>query len=170
MKKIVSILFLSLFLYSCGDDSAVVQVSSTPEEMGEALFEAIKTEDAATVRTYFAVESDLNEWLAKSSLSEKQQEKKLKKLEKKITSLNDNIAKTLAKIHQEPIDWNNSTYDWIDYKNFEKDGTTGADVFIVFSVDRTQYEIKLDDCFPTSRGWVLFDNISFKGARKEIKL
>ena len=166
MKNIISVVLLSLILFSCGNDSGEVQVSSTPEEMGEELFDAIKNEDAAIVRTYIGVESDIEQWLSKSSLSEKKAEKKKKKLMKKVESLDYNLAKTLAKLHEEKIDWGNTSYDWIDYKNFEKDSVTGADIYIVFSKGKQQYEIKLKNCYPSKRGWVLFDEISFKGARK----
>ena len=166
MKSLISFLFLSLLLLSCESQGEEIQVSSTPEEMGETLFNAIKKEDAATIRTYFASETDIEEWLTKSSLSDKNRKKKKKKLQKKVESLNDNIAKSLAKIQEEDIDWAATSFDWIDYKNFQKDSVTGADIYIVFSEDKKQYEIKLKDCYPTNRGWVLFDEISFKGARK----
>lgn len=166
MKNIISVVLLSLILFSCGNDSGEVQVSSTPEEMGEELFDAIKNEDAAIVRTYIGVESDIEQWLSNSSLSEKKAEKKKKKLMKKVESLDYNLAKTLAKMYEEKIDWENTSYDWIDYKNFEKDSVTGADIYIVFSEGKQQYEIKLKNCYPSKRGWVLFDEISFKGARK----
>jgi hypothetical protein len=165
MKNIISFLFLSITLFSCESQGEEIQVSSTPEEMGEVLFNAIKKEDAATVRTYFATETDMEERLTKSNLSEKKKKKKKKKLKKQIESLNDNIAKSLAKIKEEKINWETTTFDWVDYKNFQKDSVTGADIYIVFSEDKKQYEIKLKDCYPTNRGWVLFDEISFKGAR-----
>lgn len=166
MKNILSIIILSFFLFSCGEESSEVQVSSTPEEMGEILFKAIKTQDAATVRKYFATDADIQEWLLKSSIDEKKYSKKQKKLQKRIVALNDGIAKTLAKIHEEDINWESTTFDWIDYKNFVKDSVTGADIYIVFSEDKKQYEIKLDNCYQTKRGWVMFDDLSFKGARK----
>lgn len=166
MKKLISILFLSVILFSCESENKEVQVSKTPEEMGEVIFNAIKNENGATIRTYFAKNSDIDELLAKSNLSEKKKEKKKKKLQKKVQSLNDGIAKDLAKIHDQEIKWSETTFDWIDHKNFVKDSVTGADIYIVFSEDQVQYEIKLDDCYITSRGWVLFDRISFKGARK----
>lgn len=166
MKKIVSVLLVSMFLFSCGNDKGEIQVSTTPEEMGEELFEAIRTEDAATVRTYIAVESDIDQWLSNSSLSEKKAEKKKNKLIKKVESLDYNLAKSLAKIHDQKIDWDNTSYDWIDYKNFEKDSVTGADIYIVFTEGQQQYEIKLKNCYSSNRGWVLFDGITFKGERK----
>lgn len=166
MKNIISLLFLSFLLFSCEQDGATIKLSSTPDEMGKVLYEAIKTQDAATIRAYFATSDDIEEWLYKSDLTEKKKEKKRNKFESKMEALNDGIAKRLALIHKEPIDWKNTQFDWIDYKNFEKDKVTGADIIIVFSEGNIQYELKLDDCYPTKRGWVLFDEITFKGARK----
>ena len=166
MKNIICLLIISVTLFSCGSDNEEFQVSSTPEEMGELLFNAIKKEDAATIRTYFASDADIEEWLSKSSLNDKKQKKKQKKLKKKVTTLNDGIAKTLAKLHEEKINWEATSFDWIDYKNFVKDSVTGADIYIVFSEDKKQYEIKLDNCYPANRGWVMFGDLSFKGARK----
>ena len=153
-------------LASCGGEGEIEQVADTPEEMGEVLFNAIKAEDAPAVIKYYAVESDIDEVLEKMNLSEKKRKKKKKKLIKKIENLTYKLPKTLAKIKEQDIDWEHTAYDWVDYQNFQKDSLTGADIYIVFSEDRQQYEIKLKECYPTSRGWVLFDEISFKGKRK----
>lgn len=166
MKRLFVVFIVSLFLFSCGGEEKEIQVSASPEEMGEVLFNAIKNEDAATIRTYLAIESDVDERLSKSSLTDKKKEKKKKKLLKKVAKVNDGLAKAIEKIKSETIDWDNTNYDWVDYKNFDKDSVNGADIFIVFSEDRQQYEIKLKECYPTKRGWVLFDEISFKGPRK----
>lgn len=166
MKKLLVVFIISLFLISCGGEEKEIQVSSSPEDMGEVLFNAIKNEDAATIRTYLATESDVDERLAKSSLSEKKKKKKKKKLLKKVAKVNDGLAKVLEKIKGENIDWSKTNYDWVDYKNFDNDSVNGADIYIVFSEDRQQYEIKLKECYPTKRGWVLFDEISFKGQKK----
>ncbi|MCT4580154.1 MAG: hypothetical protein N4A35_01955 [Flavobacteriales bacterium] len=166
MRNIVLVAILSWLLFSCGGEKQVEQVSASPEEMGEVLFNAIKTGDAATIRAYIATEADVDERLNKSSLSDKKKDKKKKKLLKKVAKVNDGLAKTLEKIKGEDIAWEATSYDWVDYKNFDKDSVNGADIYIVFSKDRTQYEIKLKECYPTARGWVLFDEITYKGLRK----
>ena len=167
MKKIgILILLLAVLFISCESESEIEKVSSTAEEMGEVLFNAIVNEDAVTVKKYLATNSDIEERLAKSDLSDKKKEKKKEKYEKRIATLKKGIAKTLADIKGEDVDWENVSYDWIDYKNFEKDSVTGADITIVFSEGRKQFEIKLKECIPTKRGWVLFNKISFKGERK----
>lgn len=166
MKNIILIFVVSLLFFSCGGEEKSVQVSQSPEDMGEVIYNAIKNDDAAIIRTYLAVESDVDERLSKSDLGDKKKEKKKKKLLKKVSKVNDGLAKTLDKIKTENIDWSKTNYDWVDYKNFDKDSVNGADIYIVFSEDKQQYEIKLKECYPTSRGWVMFDELSFKGARK----
>ena len=167
MKKlgIIALLF-SLLFFSCKSNNEIEKTSTTAEEMGEVIFNAIVNEDASTIKKHFATSLDIEERLRRSSLSEKQKKKKEEKYIKRIASLNKGIAKVLASIQKEELDWSKATYDWIDYKNFEKDSVTGADITIVFSEDKLQYEIKLKDCLLTERGWVLFNKVSFKGQRK----
>jgi len=168
MKKIgLLILLFTMLFVSCENDNKMENVSSTAEEMGEVLFHAIVNEDATVIKKYLATNSDIEERLAKSSLSEKKKKKKKEKYEKRISSLKKGIAKSLSSIKAEEVKWDEANYDWIDYKNFEKDSVTGADITIVFSVDKEQYEIKLKECIPTERGWVLFNKITFKGKRNK---
>jgi len=165
--RIIGIMLLLLVLFvKCGNEEQVETVSATPDEMGEVIFDALVKDDAATIRKFIAAEIDINEIVDKSNLSEKKKEKKKKKLLKKTAFLQDDLAKQIAKIKKQNINWENTIFDWVDYKNFEKDSVTGADIIIVFSEDKVQYEIKLKECYQTQRGWVFIEGISFKGRRK----
>ncbi len=162
MKHFFTFVFLLLLFFSCEGKKDAVMTTSDPNEMGEEVFKAIKTNDLKTIEKYLATPNDIEERLSQSNLSEENKEKKTEKYNKRVKELRKALPSLIKELDQYRKGFKDAIYEGITYKNYQKDSVTLADISLVYSNNSIKNKIKLKSCYLTKRGWVMFKGINYK--------
>ena len=137
---------------------------TTPEILGEKTFDAIKNIDLETFIKFAINETDKKELLEKIKPEEKKEAGDVMSYYMyKWKYDGDKAINDLHRIGREKgVDWKKATFEKVEYEIIEREGMQKADIYILFKSENSPYKIKLDDCRPTSRGWILIDDVTFR--------
>lgn len=149
-----------LSAFSCNNSTPF----TTPEILGEKIFEAIRNKDVKSFRKFIINKKDAN-WVIKNSDKKTAKDNVEDYVNYKIQGWASYDEKALNQLHQEGIekgvDWKIAKFEKVEYKAKTKYIPNQADIYIHFSSNNNSYQIKLDDCLKVGRGWIIFDDITF---------
>lgn len=137
------------------------QTFTTPEMLGETIFNAIKNNDVVTLRKHVINKKDLA--YVKSLRPEDAEVDKVilykidgwKKFDQWVI---DQIRLTGTNAG---IQWDNAKFDHVEYEIIDREEPHKSDIYVFFTSGNNNHQIKLDDCLKMPRGWVLFDDVRF---------
>lgn len=144
--------------------------TSTPEKLAQAVVESIRDNDFEDYSSYFGDKKVILQLLEDSTLGEEEKQEISKEIDKVIVRLEKNkkisFEKIFEKAKADGVDLSTIKYSNATYKLKIDDGVKNADIYVIIEFGDSKYRLKLDDCAESSKGWLMFDEPSWKGAFK----
>lgn len=157
IKLYIYSILISFTVISCNSQ----QTFTTPEVLGETIFNAIKNNEVATFRKHLINKKDLA-YIKSLRPEDKEVENVInykidgwKKFDQMVI---DQIRENGTKAG---ILWDNTKFDHVEYKIIDKEEPHKTDIYVFFTYENNIHQIKLDDCLKMNRGWVMFDDVTF---------
>lgn len=169
---IISIAF-SLILSAC-------TATTSPNHLGKAVFQALKSKNFDRYEKHIIKKTDILNILQTLKKSKQYQfftEKKRTHTEKIIGQMNDlytnlqhklktNFTKIISYGEEKGIDWSKVQFKKILVSNkqalLEIENIPQQNIHIVFSFNKTDYQLRLNNNVQLSRGWVIVDGLSWE--------
>ncbi len=161
MNRIV----LAFALLSSIAFSACTSAPKTPEEFGQAVFDALKNHSEKDFRALYLTEDEFSEIIERSTLSE--DGKNLERgraigLGKAMEKLALESFEGLERLSMNySIDWTKANFKKIDVYRAEHMGIPGVHFMdVYFEFNGFEYAIHIYDCWETENGWKTFKEVS----------
>jgi len=162
---------LALAVISALAFSACSSAPKTPEEFGQAIFEAVKNHSEKDFKALYLTEDEFNDIIDRSNLTEegKNQERgRAIGLDKSMEELAVESFESLERLSNNySIDWSKANFKKVDVYRAEHMGIHGAhfmDVF--FDYNGFEYALHIYDCWETNNGWKTFKEVSLSAVAK----
>ena len=161
MNRIV----LALAVVSALAFSACSSAPKTPEEFGQAVFEAVKNHSEKDLKALYLTEDEFSDIIDRSNLSEegKNQERgRAIGLDKSMEKLAIETFEGLERLSNNySIDWSKANFKKVDVYRAEHMGIQGAHFMdVYFELNGFEYALHIYDCWETENGWKTFKEIS----------
>ena len=163
---IVCALLFALCLSACSS------APKTPEEFGEAVFNALKNHSEKDFRALYLTEDEFSEIIDRSNLSEeaKNQERgRAIGLDKAMEKLAIESFEGLERLTLNySIDWSKANFKKVDVILAEHIGIQGAHFMdVYFEYNGFEYALHIYDCLETENGWKTFKEVSMSAVAKK---
>jgi len=162
---------LALAVISALAFSACSSAPKTPEEFGQAVFEAVKNHSEKDFKALYLTEDEFSDIIDRSNLTEegKNQERgRTIGLDKSMEELAVESFESLERLSNNySIDWSKANFKKVDVYRAEHMGIHGAhfmDVF--FDYNGFEYALHIYDCWETNNGWKTFKEVSLSAVAK----
>ena len=164
-------LFFVFALFSALFFSACSSAPKTPEEFGEAVFNALKNHSEKDFRALYLTEDEFSEIIDRSNLSEeaKNQERgRAIGLDKAMEKLAIESFEGLERLTMNySIDWSKAILKKVDVIRAEHIGIQGAHFMdVYFEYNGFEYALHIYDCWETENGWKTFKEVSMSAVAK----
>jgi len=164
-------LFFVFALFSALFFSACSSAPKTPEEFGEAVFNALKNHSEKDFRALYLTEDEFSEIIDRSNLSEeaKNQERgRAIGLDKAMEKLAIESFEGLERLTMNySIDWSKAIFKKVDVIRAEHIGIQGAHFMdVYFEYNGFEYALHIYDCWETENGWKTFKEVSMSAVAK----
>ena len=171
IKMLFCLLFVTAFT-SCGNDHA-----ENPDEMGEEVVAFLVADDADGFKDYVTIsEGDYvafyEEYMRgdEDKLSEDKIKERLAEFEKDVPKIIDRVASAFDVVRKKAIadgvDWSDVEYVESEYEIRNRNGMEMADIYVTLKSNGKKYQIKLDDCKKHEDGWIMLDEMRWRGEKK----
>jgi hypothetical protein len=162
---------LAFALVSALAFSACSSAPKTPEDFGEAVFEAIKNHSEKDLKALYLTEDEFSDIIDRSNLSEegKNQERgRAIGLDKSMEKLAIETFEGLERLSNNySIDWSKVNFKKVDVYRAEHMGIQGAHFMdVYFDYNGFEYALHIYDCWETENGWKTFKEISLSAVAK----
>jgi hypothetical protein len=169
IKNRIVIVFAFLFALCL---SACSSAPKTPEEFGEAVFNALKNHSEKDFRALYLTEDEFSEIIERSNLSEeaKNQERgRAIGLDKAMEKLAIESFEGLERLTLNySIDWSKANFKKVDVIRAEHIGIQGAHFMdVYFDYNGFEYALHIYDCLETENGWKTFKEVSMSAVAKK---
>jgi len=159
-------------LFSALCFSACSSAPKTPEEFGEAVFDALKNHSEKDFRALYLTEDEFSEIIDRSNLSEeaKNQERgRAIGLDKAMEKLAIESFEGLERLTMNySIDWSKANFKKVDVIRAEHMGIQGAHFMdVYFEYNGFEYALHIYDCWETENGWKTFKEVSMSAVAKK---
>jgi len=146
----------------------------TPRDLADAVVGALARGDRAAFDAAFPTEQDIR------GLADQGNEEFRKEVAKDIEAFVERGMKRIAKdrerswgvvnkgIKEDGLDPKSLKIEGVEYKVMERYGLKKSDIYVTLSAGAgdERYILKLDDCTPTDRGWLMFDSPRWRGKKQ----
>ncbi len=151
--------------------SACSSAPKTPEEFGQAVFEAVKNQSEKDFKALYLTEDEFSDIIDRSNLSEegKNQERgRAIGLDKSMEKLAIETFEGLERLSNNySIDWSKANYKKVDVYRAEHMGIQGAHFMdVYFDYNGFEYALHIYDCWETENGWKTFKEVSLSAVAK----
>ena len=149
--------------------SACSSAPETPEEFGQAVFDAIKSQNEKDFRALYLTEDEFSDIIERSDLSEdgKNQERgRAIGLDKSMEKLAIESFEGLERLSNNySIDWSKANFKKVDVIRAVHIGIQGAHyIDVYFDYNGFEYALHIYDCLETENGWKTFKEVSLSAA------
>ncbi|MFM7770916.1 MAG: hypothetical protein ACKO8Q_10205 [Bacteroidota bacterium] len=158
MRNIILLLSLiSLFGCASAPESA--------EELGKAIYEAVKSKDEVALKKLYLKESEYQDIISESNLSEDKKNIERGKaigLDKNMEGLSMLSMEAVHRISERySIDWSKTTFKSVQVIPGNEFGIEGAHyIDVLFDYNGFTYVLNVSDSFKTKNGWKTFKELS----------
>lgn len=136
--------------------------TDSPEGLGKTVFQALKAKNLEGLRALLATGDDLADSMTRLGLKEEQVQKNRQIWEQAKQKIDKDPHKIygpiLEKINWENAEYVTTVYDLVVY-DFEEEEEMEPDradeILLVVAYEGKKYEIALNDCIKTDRGWAI---------------
>lgn len=137
----------------------------SPEEFGQAIFDAVKFKSEKDFRALYLTEDEFSDIINRSNLSEegKNQERgRAIGLDKSMEKLAIESFEGLERLSDNySIDWSKANFKKVDVYLAEHMGIQGAHFMdVYFEFNGFEYALHIYDCWETENGWKTFKEVS----------
>lgn len=147
----------------------------TPEKLGTFVFEAFQKNDVEMALDFILYSADYEAVFSQADdLSAEEKEKLIAKyndptrIEELVNRFKDRFDEIIKEGISLGIVWEQAQFEYIKEPSPNAEHIIQAgEIYIVFSYEEKLYEIRLDDCIKTPRGWLMSDEPSFQGIVNE---
>jgi hypothetical protein len=165
-------IILAIALMTILSFSACSSGPKTPEEFGQAVFEAVKSHNEKDFRAIYLTEDEFSDIIDRSNLSEdeKNQERgRAMGLDKTMEKLAIESFEGLERLTLNySIDWSKANFKSVEVFRAEHIGIPGAHyIDVYFEYKGFDYVINIYDCFETENGWKTFKEVSMSATTKK---
>jgi len=164
-------LFFVFALFSALFFSACSSAPKTPEEFGEAVFNALKNHSEKDFRALYLTEDEFSEIIDRSNLSEEAKNQERGRsigLDKAMEKLAIESFEGLERLTMNySIDWSKAIFKKVDVIRAEHIGIQGAHFMdVYFEYNGFEYALHIYDCWETENGWKTFKEVSMSAVAK----
>lgn len=166
MKTIICIVSLVplLFLTSCSSHTK-------PEDLAHAVLDAFKSKDVDMALEYLLNEDDYKDFYSNSTLKRSEKKRLIDKqcnsdyVQERKKRFKKRFKEIIEKGEKLGIVWKNVKFESIQGPNKNKnyEGMQSDEIYVFFSYNSRTYKLTLDDCYRTSRGWLMSDEPRLHG-------
>ena len=163
-KILVPILSL-LALYSC---SSPIE----PKELAQTVLEALKAKDVNLAIGLILNADDYEDFYSNSSLDDSEKKRLIDKhsdpsyIAERKKRFKKRFQKIIENGEKKGIVWKNLTFEYIKGpKEKYYSGVQADEIYVFCSYNSEMYKLTLDDCYHTSRGWLMSDEPRFAEAK-----
>jgi hypothetical protein len=165
-------IIIAFALFSSLAFSACSSAPKTPEEFGQAIFEAIKSKNEKDFRALYLTEDELNDIIDRSNLSEDEKNQERGRaigLDKAMEKLAIESFEGLERLSMNySIDWSKANFKKVDVILAEHIGIQGAHFMdVYFEYNGFEYALHIYDCWETENGWKTFKEVSMSAVAKK---
>ncbi|GAB4015140.1 hypothetical protein GCM10028808_39680 [Spirosoma migulaei] len=162
MKTITSLtcLFTLLLFAGCADENGT---NETPQGLGKALFDALQDDDKMAFDQYVFVDTDRDELLKSVKEDDRLTEQVKSQTQQVLLNFiqidRPKLEESFAEIRQKALecglqDWSDAEYVTSTFDQQEVQNLNLADIKAKFRWKGLEYELNIDRCLQTKRGWV----------------
>ena len=165
-------IILVFTLFSALAFSACSSAPKTPEEFGQAIFEAVKSKNEKDFRALYLTEDELNDIIDRSNLSEDERNQERGRaigLDKAMEKLAIESFEGLERLSMTySIDWSKANFKKVDVILAEHIGIQGAHFMdVYFEYNGFEYALHIYDCWETENGWKTFKEVSMSAVARK---
>lgn len=165
-------IILVFALFSSLAFSACSSAPKTPEEFGQAIFEAVKSKNEKDFRALYLTEDELNDIIDRSNLSEDEKNQERGRaigLDKAMEKLAIESFEGLERLSMNySIDWSKANFKKVDVILAEHIGIQGAHFMdVYFEYNGFEYALHIYDCWETENGWKTFKEVSMSAVARK---
>ena len=139
----------------------------TPEKFANEVFKAIKNNDLPKFSKLFPTKQVFLDTLKQSTIPEPELQKAKegmdKKLKKTFKSIQESLVKIREKAKKDGVMWEKTIFGGVECEIKEKHQVKTSDIYLLVTFQGINYKVKLDDCMKTTKGWLMFDDPSWRG-------
>jgi len=151
--------------------SACSSAPKTPEEFGQAVFNALKNHSEKDFRGLYLTEEEFSEIIDRSNLSDEAKNQERGRsigLDKAMEKLAIESFEGLERLTMNySIDWSKANFKRVDVIRAEHMGIQGAHFMdVYFEYNGFEYAIHIYDCWETENGWKTFKEVSMSAVAK----
>lgn len=168
-------LLATLVLFGCKDpvdravektiaETVAEQSYSTVDELGKAVFEALKAQDAAAYERCVATEEDLEFVIGKMNIPDEEMRKEVvADLREDAGEARKSLESITRAAKNSGVDISQATFESMDYNVGESGGLTGSDPTLLINHGDKTYIIRMNNCIKAESGWKVFDEMRWSG-------
>lgn len=119
---------------------------------------------------YILYEDDYRDFFSNAKISESEKERLINKhtstdyIAKMVKRFKRRFTEIIEEGEAAGIAWSKTKFEYIEGPNDDTFmGLQADEIYVFFSYESTTYKLRLDDCYKSSRGWLMSDEPSFEG-------